>query len=64
MSAKDRDLEISDDLARGKLGTFSPDCSLWVTDSLCSAETFERIEVEDFFAVQEEFRVRKGCTIP
>lgn len=67
MSAKDRDLEISDDLARGTrwhLPFFgSPVTRVAVLTRRTSPEISARTQVQDLVTVEEELRSGKGCPI-
>ncbi len=61
MSANEKDLEIEDDLAKGK-GPYS-----WHTSSITPADLpsspkdTSGSEVQDFLTVEEEFRFGEGC---
>ena len=62
MSAKDKDLEIEDDLAKGApTGGTSTIRHMLTSDS---AESPSRIEAQDFDPVKEELRSGEGCAIP
>jgi hypothetical protein len=65
MSAKEKDLEIEDDLARGIIqiryrlvSERSP------ANVLCSPKNPTRTQGQNLFPIKEEFRARKGCQIP
>lgn len=61
MSAKEKDVEIEDDLARGTLSLLS-----MVTigaDRLYSPESIARIEGQDLNPIEAQFRTREGCAI-
>lgn len=62
MSANEKDLEIEDDLAKGK--NYERNWVLGVIlIILCSTKDSTRAQVENLIAIKEEFRVRKGCEI-
>jgi Ras GTPase-activating-like protein IQGAP2/3 len=63
MSSKDKELEIEDDLARGRPAapTPSPLTSMLI---LPSPEDSPRAQGQDLVAVQEELRPGKGCALP
>ena len=74
MSAKEKDLEIDDDLAKGASAypTTRPDLKSFslvlIFLRFCarpqySPEIFERSQVENFVPVEEELRSRKGCQV-
>lgn len=63
MSAKDKDLEISDELAKG-LSTFSFDRQvLRLLTVVVSAETPPRTQSQNLVTVQKELRPRKRCPV-
>jgi hypothetical protein len=68
MSAKDRDLEISDDLARGTRSQFAPMAfmmgSVVVLTRRTSPEISSRAQDQDFVAVEEELCLGEGRAIP
>lgn len=64
MSAKDRDLEISDDLARGMRFPSLPRLTLLMLICSYSPETPPRTQVQDFLPIQEELRPGERCAIP
>jgi Ras GTPase-activating-like protein IQGAP2/3 len=61
MSANEKDLEIEDDLAKGQIAYGTLGNKLLI--SPCSSEDTPRPKVEDFLAIEEEFRFREGCQI-
>ena len=61
MSAKEKDLEISDDLAKGNVLGFG--ILLPRIDNGNSAKSPSRSEIEDLLTVQEELCSREGCTV-
>lgn len=65
MSAKDKELEIEDDLARGMSAMFkSFHLSVLVRRlTRSSTESIARIKGKDFVSVQEELCSGKGCAI-
>lgn len=59
MSANEKDLEIEDDLAKGRRFR-----SIWARNLLTdlnSPKGIARLEIQDFLAIQEEFRPRERC---
>jgi hypothetical protein len=62
MSAKDKDLEISDELAKGMIFALCPYSSrlTWI---VCSPEIPARTKGQDFFSVEKELRFGKGCPL-
>jgi hypothetical protein len=63
MSAKDKDLEISDELAKG-LTTMLVYIYFANTDGIViSAKTPPRTQSQNLVAVQKEFRPRKRCPL-
>ena len=62
MSAKDKELEIEDDLARGRLRVNCPPYPNILT--MFSPEDTARAQGQDFVPVQEELRPREGRPIP
>lgn len=63
MSAKDRDLEISDDLAKGIYSNQVLSCANFLLIMYNSPATFARSENENLLPIQEELRPRERCAI-
>lgn len=63
MSAKDKDLEIEDDLAKGMSGPNTEQIVLQ-TLTLCSAEDTAGTQVQDLVAIEEELRPRERRALP
>jgi Ras GTPase-activating-like protein IQGAP2/3 len=63
MSAKEKDLEIEDELARGT--GIGPVCIMRrACSQLDSSEDTSRTQGEDLIAIKEELRSGEGCAIP
>lgn len=61
ISANEKDLEIEDDLAKGKGPTYNWAYKLRRLTYPNSTKNTARPEVQDFFTIQEELRLREGC---
>jgi hypothetical protein len=59
MSAKEKDLEIEDDLAKGPY----LDVCYSVVLIVCSPKDLKRAQGQDIVPIQEEFRVGEGCEV-
>lgn len=63
MSAKEKDLEIEDDLARGGYTIITPK-GIGSDSQVGSSKDSARLQGQDFKPIQEEFRFGEGCPIP
>jgi Ras GTPase-activating-like protein IQGAP2/3 len=62
MSAKEKDLEISDDLSKGEDQTVL--VAVWDRLTPNSPEISARIEIKNIRPIQEELCAREGCSVP